>query len=69
MPAIADEELYDKAMEMIANVTGSGWISFPSVMNGEKPPLWNADARGNFSGINMLQLKEHFCVPFWKAFV
>ena len=62
LPAnIADEDLYDKAMEMITNVApGADGLVFHPYLNGERAPLWNADARGNFSGINMLHTKEHF---------
>ena len=62
LPAnVADEDLYDKAMEMIANVApGADGLVFHPYLNGERAPLWNADARGNFSGINMLHTKEHF---------
>jgi len=62
LPAnIPDEDLYDKAMEMIANVApGADGLVFHPYLNGERAPLWNADARGNFSGVNMLHTRDHF---------
>jgi gluconokinase len=62
MPStIAEEEIYDRAMEMVSNIpAGSEGLVFHPYLNGERAPLWNADVRGNFSGINMLHTKEHF---------
>jgi gluconokinase len=50
---------YDLLMQIIAKVSpGSDGLIFHPYLTGERAPLWNANARGSFFGLNMHHKKE-----------
>ncbi|TLS37306.1 gluconate kinase [Pseudalkalibacillus caeni] len=52
---------FEMLSEMAESVpAGSGGLLFHPYLNGERAPIWNADARGNFFGVNATHKKEHF---------
>lgn len=55
------DNAYDYIMEQIAAVpAGANGLFFHPYLNGERAPLWDAEARGSFFGINMLHQPQHF---------
>ncbi|MDN6625951.1 MAG: gluconokinase [Pisciglobus halotolerans] len=52
---------YLTIMERIATVpAGSNELFFHPYLNGERAPLWDANARGSFFGIQMMHNSNHF---------
>ncbi|MGB6177975.1 gluconokinase [Carnobacterium sp.] len=52
---------YSRYMDELKKVpAGSLGLFFHPYLNGERAPLWNAEASGSFFGINMMHRPEHF---------
>ncbi len=54
---ISLEDLSELASKVPAGAAG---LLFHPYLNGERAPIWNADARGSFFGVNATHKKEHF---------
>ncbi|QMV43606.1 gluconokinase [Cohnella cholangitidis] len=51
---------YDLLMQIVEKVTpGADGLLFHPYLTGERAPLWNANARGSFFGLNLHHRKEH----------
>lgn len=54
------EDAYEVLMNRIALApAGANGLLFHPYLNGERAPLWTADARGSFSGLTMNHQREH----------
>lgn len=61
MASKKEQTAYDCLMDQIAAVpAGSKGLFFHPYLNGERAPLWDAEARGSFFGINTMHRPEHF---------